>query len=265
MTTPPGADPHLPARLRAQSVIRDGEERIGRSWWRSMTRYLDRIRPAVTADGRVDPARVSDHNQYWTEQVDQEIVPTIGGVLADAWHRVTNQGRPQTDPWTSTYLNDVGNRLVRIPDEVYALVVIEIERGITEGLELPKVTAAVDAILTTTGSERWTNRARTIARTETMGAVNAGVWRAAALEAERSGDPAPFKQWISTDDKRTRPTHTAADQQRTLLGEPFRVGTAQLLFPGDPRGPAGEVINCRCTMLPVVLGDVIDWTERQNP
>jgi len=76
---------------------------------------------------------------------------------------------------------------------------------------------------------------------------------------------APFKQWIATDDRRTRPTHDAADKQRTLLRQPFRVGSAELLFPGDPRGPAAEVINCRCTMLPVVLGETIDWTERQRP
>jgi uncharacterized protein with gpF-like domain len=91
------------------------------------------------------------------------------------------------------------------------------------------------------------------------------VYRGAQLEAEQRGDPAPFKQWLSTDDTRTRPTHNAADRQRTLLSEPFRVGTASLLFPGDPRGPAAEVINCRCSMLPIVLGETLDWTERQNP
>jgi uncharacterized protein with gpF-like domain len=91
------------------------------------------------------------------------------------------------------------------------------------------------------------------------------VFRGAELEAERRGDPAPFKQWISTDDTRTRPTHVEADKQRTLLSSPFVVGNSQLQFPGDPRGPAAEVINCRCSILPIVLGDVIDWTERQNP
>jgi hypothetical protein len=76
---------------------------------------------------------------------------------------------------------------------------------------------------------------------------------------------APFKQWISTEDARTRPTHVAADKQRTLLSEPFVVGGARLLFPGDPRGPAAEVVQCRCSLLPVVLGETIDWTERGNP
>lgn len=266
MTTPPGSDPHLPARLRANDTIRQGEERIGRAWFRSLGRYLDRVRPAVVPEGQpLDPARVSDHDGFWTEQVDQEIRPVIGGVLARAWRGVTRAGEPLTDPWTSTYLNEAGNRLVRLPDEVYSLVVREIERGITEGRPIADVTREVQAVLTASGSQHWRGRAQTVARTETLGAVNAGVYRAAVLDAEQRGDVAPFKTWIATDDKRTRPTHNAADGQRTLMSEPFRVGGAALLFPGDPRGPAQEVINCRCTILPTVLGETIDWTERQNP
>lgn len=263
--TGPVPDDDLPARLRAAAFIAEGERRIGRRWFRSLTTWLDRVRPAVTRDGGVDPARVSDFTGPWTDAVNTEILPEIGGLLGQAWRRVTAAGEPRTDPWVADYLNERGNRLVRLPDEVYALIVAEVERGITEGLEIPKVTAAVQAVLTSTASEYWPNRAVTVARTETMGAVNAGVFRAAELDAEQRGDPAPFKQWISTEDTRTRPTHREADKQRTLLRSPFIVGGAQLMFPGDPRGPANEVINCRCTILPVVLGETIDWTDRQRP
>jgi uncharacterized protein with gpF-like domain len=264
--TTPGEDPHLPQRLRAQTFIRQGEQRIGNAWYRGLTRFLDRVRPAVAPDGGpIDPGRVSDHQQFWTEQVDSEVLPQVGSVLGDAWRAVTRAGDPPSDPWTSTYLNQAGNRMRNTPDEVYALIVRQVEAGIRDGTPLPDVSREIQAILTASGTPYWRNRAMTVARTETMGATNAGVYRGAQLEAEQRGDPAPFKQWLSTDDTRTRPTHNAADRQRTLLSEPFRVGTASLLFPGDPRGPAAEVINCRCSMLPVVLGETIDWTERQNP
>jgi hypothetical protein len=262
--TTPSPDDGLPARLRALAFIREGEAAVGRSWFRSLTRWLDRVRPGVLAGGRLDPGRVSDHNGYWTGQVNTEVVPSVSQVLSDAWARVRGQ-EPARDPWVAHYLNDVGNRLVRLPDEVYALIVAEIEAGIRDGRGIPEVTAEVNRILTSTGSERWPNRARTVARTETIGAVNAGVFRAAQLDAQDRGDPAPFKVWLATDDTRTRHTHSKADGQRTLLDSPFQVGTAQLMFPGDPRGPAGEVINCRCSLLPVILGDVLDWTDRQRP
>lgn len=265
MSPPDFTDPDLPQRLRAQAFIREGEARVGRAWYRSMTRFLDRVRPAVTAGDRVDPGRVSDHQGFWTDQVDVEIVPTIRGVLTDAWRRVTRAGSPPSDPWTSQYLNEAGNRMRGVPDEVYALIVRETERGIQEGWSIDRLQREIQTILTASATDRWPNRARTVARTETIAAVNAGVYRGAQLEAEQRGDLAPFKQWISTEDKRTRPTHVAADKQRTLLSAPFLVGGSPLLFPGDPRGPAAEVINCRCSLLPVVLGETIDWTERQRP
>lgn len=258
-------DPHLPQRLRAQAFIRGGEASVGQAWYRSMTRFLDRVRPSVTRGGGIDPGRVSDHSGFWSDEINVNVLPAISGVLSDAWRRVTTAGDPPTDPWVRNYLNDSGNRMRNVPDEVYALIVTEVERGVSEGRSLDRVTADVQLILTASGTDRWPNRARTVARTETIGAVNAGVFRSAELEAEQRGDPAPFKVWISTEDQRTRPSHMEADQQRTLMREPFRVGGARLLFPGDPRGPGSEVINCRCSMLPVVLGETIDWTERQNP
>lgn len=260
MTVPP--DDNLPARLRAQAFIRDGEARIGRTWYRSLTRWLDRVRPAVSPQGGpVDPSRVSDHAAYWTDQVNLEIVPEISRVLSRAWRRVRGQ-EPESDPWVADYLNTAGNRLTGMPDEVYALIVAEIERGIQEGQSIPDLTRAVRVLLTASGTDRWPGRARTVARTETMGAVNAGVFRAAVLDAEARGDLAPMKVWLATEDSRTRPTHNEADGQRTFLTSPFVVGGAQLMFPGDPRGPASEVIQCRCTMLPTILGETIDWTNR---
>lgn len=263
MSTPLPPDEGLPQRLRALAFIRDGERRIGRTWFRALTRWLDRVRPGVTRGSTIDPGRVSDHNAFWTDLVNVQIVPEISGVLTRAWNRVQRRREPAGDTWVQDYLNTTGNRLVRLPDEVYALIVAEIEGGIREGRSVQDTAAAVDVLLTATGSERWPHRAITVARTETLAAVNAGIFRSAQLDAEARGDVAPFKVWLATDDARTRATHVLADKQRTLLDSPFQVGGAPLLFPGDPRGPAQEVINCRCTVLPVVLGETLDWTDRQ--
>lgn len=98
-------------------------------------------------------------------------------------------------------------------------------------------------------NRRWWWRAERIARTETIGAYNAAAYTAGAAMASVTGTQR-WAQWIATTtDARTRPTHLAAHLQVQALGEPFSVGVTTLRFPGDPSGPANEVINCRCTVI----------------
>lgn len=104
-------------------------------------------------------------------------------------------------------------------------------------------------------------RAEVIVRTE----VN----RAFSLAAEARlqelvalfGADAVRKRWVSFTDDRTRKTHRAANARYGLDGEAipvtarFEVGTARLRYPLDPDGPAAEVINCRCRLVPVLVED----------
>lgn len=234
------------------------------AWFRSVTRWMDRTRPTVTGGGQVQPANVGQNSAFWGQLMAEEVLPQSASLFQRVRNRITQRAEPVTDPGAAAFLNEAGNRLVRLPDEVYALVVRQVEEGVARGESVQDIARRVDTVLTATGSERWPNRAVTVARTEVMAAVNAGAYAGAVRDAELRGDPAPFKVWLSTEDARTRPTHNEADKQRTLLTSPFTVGGAQLQFPGDPRGPAPEVINCRCTFLPVTLGETIDWTERQD-
>lgn len=260
MTTPP--DPDLPARLRANAFIREGEARVSRSWFRSLTRWMDRTRPQVLpSDSPPQPQQVAQNAAYWGRLMDEEVLPEVRGIMGRVFGRVTGS-TAVTPAFEADYLNQAGNRLRNVPNEVYARIVREIESGIALGEGTPEISARVQTLLTASGTDLWLNRATTVARTETLAAVNAGAYAGALAEAERSGDVAPMKQWLATEDTRTRPTHRIADGQRTLLTSPFVVGGAQLQFPGDPRGPANEVINCRCSFLPVVLGETIDWTDR---
>ena len=95
---------------------------------------------------------------------------------------------------------------------------------------------------------RWEWMSERIARTETMGALNGGSHSGALAWTEDSGQTL-FKQWLSTNDSRTRETHVAADGQVRPLREAYDVGGYPLQFPGDPTGPGHEVIHCRCTSL----------------
>jgi hypothetical protein len=263
MRTPP--DPSEEQRRRANEQIRAGEQRIQRAWFRSLTRWMDRTRPQVIGSGQIQPQNVGQNAAFWGELMESEVVPEAATLYRRIRNRITQRDEPITDPDAAQFLNEVGNRLKRVPDEVYSLIVREIETGIAAGESVPDMTARVQQVLTASATPYWKNRAVTVARTEALAAVNAGAYAGAVRDAEARGDPAPFKVWLATEDTRTRPTHKEADGQRTLLTSPFQVGGAQLRYPGDPRGPANEVINCRCTFLPVTLGETLDWTDRQEP
>lgn len=86
------------------------------------------------------------------------------------------------------------------------------------------------------------NRSVVIARTEVIGASNFAS-QAAATETGLDLE----KEWLSTPDSRTRKDHRDADGQKRPLNESYEVGGEKLRFPGDPRGRAENVIQCRCT------------------
>lgn len=90
------------------------------------------------------------------------------------------------------------------------------------------------------------NRSHRIARTEINGMVNAG----ASESYQQAG---LGKEWLATLDGSTRPEHIVADGQRVGPKESFDVGGELLKYPGYPGGSAGNIINCRCSMIPVVI------------
>jgi HK97 family phage portal protein len=83
-------------------------------------------------------------------------------------------------------------------------------------------------------------RARTIARTESAGAMSQGQWD----QASESGIY-QSKAWLAFDDAETRETHRACHAEgRVAIGQAFAANGMQ--FPMEPGAPPGEVINCRC-------------------
>lgn len=87
--------------------------------------------------------------------------------------------------------------------------------------------------------------AERVARTETISASNKGA--NVAYEDSDASD----KEWLATDDHRTRPTHNRADEQVVAIGDPFTVGGQVAQFPGDPTLTPDERVNCRCSMRPL--------------
>jgi hypothetical protein len=259
-----GTDPWLPQRLDARLEIAATERDIRDAFWAALSGWLVETARAVLRSGhRPDPDAVWARVPAWREAVDLILQGEILKALGVAYERLFGSGYAwENRPFIARYLAEVRNRLVRVPDEVYDLVAHELAVGVNLGEGIPELRARIDIVLSTSGSERWPNRATVIARTEAIGAMNGGRADSFTAYAEETGEELE-RVWLATDDNRTRHTHEVADGQRQPLGQPFIVGGFELRFPGDPLGPPQEVIQCRCTMLLVEPGETLDLSNRQ--
>ena len=95
-------------------------------------------------------------------------------------------------------------------------------------------------------------RAQMIAQTETTRAINMATVQAYKVTEEREGITI-FKEWISSEDDKVRETHRILNESPPIpAGEMFEVDGQSGLAPGD-FSDAAMVINCRCTVAPIVM------------
>lgn len=119
-----------------------------------------------------------------------------------------------------------------------------IDKGVKQGLGVNAIARDIRKVAALTPY-----RARTIARTETH---NASLFatESIAKQAENDFGLRLEKYWIPTLDARTRDAHAMMAQAD---GQPmdgmFTVGGVKMSRPGDPRGGAANVVNCRCGLV----------------
>jgi hypothetical protein len=259
-----GIDPWLPARLNARLDAAATERDIRAAVWAALSEWLVITgRRVLRNDAPPDLDAIWARVPAWREAVELILQGEIFKALGLAFARLLGSDYDWSQRvFMARYLAEVRNRLVRVPDEVYDLVAGAISQGVNLGEGIPELSRRVDEILSTSGSDRWPNRATVIARTETIGALNAGRTDAFHAVAEETGGRFEMV-WLATLGTRTRPSHRRADGQRVPLGSPFIVGGFPLMFPGDPTGPPQEVIQCRCSALLVEPGESVDLSNRQ--
>jgi len=130
------------------------------------------------------------------------------------------------------------HKLTKVNVTTQAAVARQLKQGLDAGEGLVDLSARIRRTL---GGNL--NRAQSIARTQTAGAVGAGRHAGlAAAAVEKRG-------WLSSRDGSVRESHQQAERDYAdgiSLGLPFRVGDSLLMHPADPSGSPAEVINCRC-------------------
>lgn len=145
----------------------------------------------------------------------------------------------------------IRRRITDVTETTRRQIVNAVDRGYQDGVGTDAIARSVRGVVDGLAAYR----ADAIARTETHGAANYGSDAAAKL----TGLPLR-REWLAAQDERTRDTHAEANGQIVGPEEPFQVGNAFLMYPGDPSGPPEEVINCRCA-LGYVVDDGLDMTD----
>lgn len=254
-----GEDPWDGDRERAREAIDKAERNIFQRVWDFLREWSARLTSAVFGRGRrVTPSGVYE-TEPWFRAAADDVLVVIEGEWDEAHDDVTD-----TDPEDYArreFTEGARNRLVRVPDSVYSLITREVFAADRDGLDTDELAEKIDAILATSGAQRWQNRARTIARTEATAAYNAGTLEGFKSLARSLGGSWE-KAWLDCDDDRVRPTHRAADGQRVPLLGHFNVGGFPALHPGDFDLPARESVNCRCGMLLLRPGEAINYANR---
>lgn len=257
-------DMWLPQRLRAFTDLVKAEGGLFKAIKALLDRWATRLREAVFRSGRTaDPVGILSTQPWWDHEVADLVEVEIREIVDFASHDLADE-EPDALLRVQQYLADTKNRLKGVPDSVYGSVRGATMKATTEGWSIDELENRIDGILAEAGAERWTNRARVIARTEALGAYNAGTF-AGFLSYSKQVEGPWEKVWLATHDHRTRRTHareTGADGQRVALLEPFKVGEGLLMYPGDPTGPPEEVIQCRCSILLARAGEIIDFSNR---
>lgn len=218
----------------------------------------------VAAGPGADDARVA--LRAWYARVTDELVPVVLSTFRSGALAVLTSLRralpaldvstlpTPTDDYAQLYLADATNRLNGVGDELWAETRAALVEGQSRGESVEELAARVTDVADVVAS-----RAQTIARTEIISASNAGSIAQMSLIAA-DGD---LKQWLATGDTRTRESHRLADGQAVPLDSTFDVGGSRLRYPGDPQGPADEIVNCRCTLTyeltdELLTGDSVD-------
>lgn len=203
----------------------------------------------------------------WRDEAD-DVRDQVVHIVLDRRARVAAAGDPTDipavrDELAESYLARAWNRLVNVGTMVWEVARGELLAGLRAG---EGIATLRDRLVTSARLSR--PRAEVIARTEVIGAANAG-----SLEGMRAAGLPTDKIWVATTGpnvseysrSRTRPSHREADGQRVPLGDKFLVGGWPMDRPHDPAAPPEETINCRCTLEYEIADDAVDELAGPEP
>ena len=120
-------------------------------------------------------------------------------------------------------------------------------QGILQGESMDKIAKRIMNV-----QEMNKTQAIRSARTIVTGAENKGR-QDSYKRAEKDGIVMK-REWIATNDSRTRHWHAELDGVEVDVDEPWVNEFGEIMFPGDPSADPANTYNCRCSMSAKVIG-----------
>jgi hypothetical protein len=167
-------------------------------------------------------------------------------ITADVWRTLVN-----------SYLSGIGGERITEINKFTKEYVLKrlrpiLAEGINQGLGIAQIGRSIVSDIAEYSGKFAKYRSERIARTEIVGTSN---W-ASVTSVESSGvKDRILKKWLVTEDGRERETHQEMmDHPLIPIDDYFEVrnvkgGVDRMKYPGDPNGSAGNVIQCRCTVV----------------
>lgn len=237
--------------LAARAVVESAAERDIRD---GLQAQADRVTEALrgvwsTRDAAGDMTAV-----VFPEWTDDPMADALAGVLANGVdagaeatsvvYGITVDYNAVSDESRSFAAEHVGREVRHVNDTTRGYIQQAIADGLAAQDNLKQIEARIVEAFGLAGEDdelnRYRNRARTIAETEVAASYNHGSNHAIEAAGLR-------REWLwSGLAKDTR--HDDIDGQTRGAGEAFDVHGYSARYPGDPVLPAGERINCKCSL-----------------
>ena len=244
---------HRQLMRRFEQRAKPHDEAIGNATADLMRRQRQAVKARLKqrAGARDDAAEVADNPfdlPRWIKTFRLEVGPLIEEAVDDLGQQALDDlglsisfdvGRPDV---INAIERQVQQFAQRVNQTTWDALKASLSEGTAAGESVDKLAERVEQVM----GDRIRSSGETIARTETNRASTTG-----DLSAWRQSGVVAGKRWLSALDSRTRETHVAAHGQRRRLDEDFQVGDASGPGPGL-LGVASEVVNCRCTMVPII-------------
>ncbi len=187
--------------------------------------------------------------EHFSRDLKKGLDPVARTVLQNAGEELFTEIGREDDPWKmapQTALRFIQGRDKLLAD-VGATAQAQLNTALSAGMAAGETTEQLTDRVKGVFNNLQNFEAKRIAMTETSAAY--GFSRHEAM----TDAGIEYKGWLSSHGPTTREAHAEAEERYAdspiPLDEPFEVDGESLMYPGDPNGSPGNVINCHCIQL----------------